>query len=92
MSDPKFQIGQAVAVFSLQSMVAIPATTIVDVAFVPKGAIREQYGTGEKCRQKFDKYVYVVDKLPGYSIAEACLRPIDPDKEYQDEQEQEKTA
>lgn len=87
MSGNKFQVGEHVAVCSRNLRLVIPKTVVTEVEFMAKGTHLHVDG---KCYGvvKFDLYVYLVQDADGW-IPEQCLRSIDPDKEYLDEETQE---
>lgn len=86
-SAPKFQLGQAVAVCTTGCRTVIARTRVIAreclnnsrAINVETGAIYLANG-----------WAYgVADDKPGVLILEHCLRPIDPDTEYQDEEQRE---
>jgi hypothetical protein len=72
--NPKFSIGQHVAVFAMSAakgVFAIPSTVVQEVK-------------AQNCSICHDSFMYKVSG-DGVYFCESMLRPIDPKTEYQDE-------
>lgn len=94
MSEPKFQVGQSVAVMAFDPTVTnptvvIPKTTVRAMRYFESGTIYEWEG-GYEWTPPCSMWMYEVESEPRFYFDEKRLRPIDPDNEYKDtEQEKE---
>ena len=89
MTEPKFAVGQHVAVCTSALDLVIPMTTIIRTRYFPSGMHIDPV---DELRKPISAtWVYKVADDREW-IAEWCLRPIDPDTEYLPEQEAERTV
>lgn len=86
MSNPKFHIGQHVAVCTPCLQTVIPKTAVLALKYFDGCGFN--VGTGQL--QHYAGWLYEVDGEE-FQLREICLRPIDPDTEYSEE-EQEQSA
>lgn len=89
MSEPRFQVGDFVAVLTIGCAVVIPVTFVTSRQWNDDGVYKNS-STGN-LKKLYPAWVYGVAGRADEQFAEWCLRPIDPDTEYT-EQEQELTA
>lgn len=84
MTEPLFHIGQPVAVCTSRLSIVIPKTVVRGARYVQRGRFTKLRRSGQCVVSNYTGIIYVVD---GYDdeIAESCLRPINPDTEYQDQ-------
>lgn len=91
MTEPKFSIGQHVAVCGKTLLIVLPSTIIEAVRWAKHmEAVRSFVGPHYTQVSSGDGYYYWVAGTDRW-IRERSIRPINPDTEYQDtEQEKEK--
>jgi hypothetical protein len=82
MSNPKFSVGQRVAVCTAELDIVIPQTVVVWVKYFYSYVII-QNGKIVRCQPGWG---YRVHGFPGF-LAERCLRPIDDDEYREDSTE-----
>lgn len=91
MTEPKFKVGDLVAVFSLEPLVCVPNTEIIDTDFVAKGECRTLDG-GRRCRSIEDCWFYRVADDPDWFYQEKYIRKINPDEYAEKTENQEISA
>jgi hypothetical protein len=84
VNNPKFSIGQHVAVCTAQLNIVIPATVITGRKWT-NADWADQNGHSVPAKPG---WLYLTSDCERW-LREKVLRPIDPDTEYQDEQERE---
>lgn len=88
MSEPKFQVGDVVAVFCMEDgvIIAHPQTEVSDLEFVYCGELVES-GNGETFEADRDAWYYAIVADTNNLYLEECLRKINPNSEYKDQPE-----
>lgn len=84
MTNPLYHVGQHVAVCTPDCGVVIPKTVVRTSRYFEGFGFN--VGTGQP--QHYAGWLYEVDG-EAYELREICLRPIDPDTEYTEEEERE---
>lgn len=84
MTNPLYSVGQDVAVMTPDLMDVFPKTSIIERKWVPADSIVVTVDGGNRKTifSKTEKWVYCVAADPAYWYAEKCLRPINPNTEY----------
>lgn len=93
MSEPKFSVGQRVAVCTSTLGTVIPVTTVVSSRLLPAGSRYQNIDTWQVGVLGKDTWAYTVADAPHqHEFAEWCLRPLNDDDYTESTDELERTA